>query len=169
MRLFIQIRDGQPYEHPIFEDNFREAFPHVDVDNLPLEFANFERVDRPGEDTYVRVFKTYRVSYEWVDGMVKDVWTLCPMTDEEKEAALDMRVTSLENRRQIAINYAQSKINIETDVGITVWTNYLNVLNVFTYQRQDAFEVSLPSPPKKDTNGEWVTNASSGSAPNVIG
>ena len=31
MRLFIQIRDGQPFEHPIIEDNFREAFPDIDI------------------------------------------------------------------------------------------------------------------------------------------
>ncbi len=47
MRLFIQIRDGQPYEHPIFEDNFIMAFPHIDVNNLPSEFALFERIENP--------------------------------------------------------------------------------------------------------------------------
>ena len=41
MELFIQIRNGQPFEHPIFGDNFRQAFPDVDVDNLPPEFARF--------------------------------------------------------------------------------------------------------------------------------
>jgi len=81
MRLFIQIRDGQPFEHPIFEDNFIQAFPHIDPDNLPPEFAPFERVENP------RVAGTYQVdevSYQWVDGVVKDVWTVREMTVEEK-------------------------------------------------------------------------------------
>ena len=44
MELYIQIRNGQPFEHPIFGDNFRQAFPGIDVDNLPPEFAVFQRV-----------------------------------------------------------------------------------------------------------------------------
>jgi hypothetical protein len=81
MRLFIQIRDGQPYEHPIFGDNFIQAFPHIDPDNLPPEFALFERIENP------RVANTYQVdevTYQWVGGIVKDVWTVREMTVEEK-------------------------------------------------------------------------------------
>jgi hypothetical protein len=52
MELFIRIKDGQPFEHPIFGDNFRDAFPDVDVDNLPPEFARFERVEPPVADVY---------------------------------------------------------------------------------------------------------------------
>ena len=52
MKLYIRIKDGQTFEHPIFEDNFREAFPDVDVDNLPDEFAHFERVAPPTLGVY---------------------------------------------------------------------------------------------------------------------
>ena len=44
MNLFIRIVDGQPFEHPIFEDNFKQAFPDVDLNNLPSEFLKFVRV-----------------------------------------------------------------------------------------------------------------------------
>ena len=44
MELFIQIRDGLPFGHPIYGDNFRQAFPDVDLENLPPEFARFERI-----------------------------------------------------------------------------------------------------------------------------
>ena len=81
MRLFIQIRDGQPYEHPIFEDNFIMAFPHIDVNNLPPAFALFERVAVPVD---IPEFKVPVVSYQWIDGVVKDVWTFRDMTAEEK-------------------------------------------------------------------------------------
>jgi len=80
MRLFIRIKDGQPFEHPIFEDNFVQAFPNVDLENLPEEFALFERVSMPQIGTY----DFYQgVTYEWDNGIVKDVHHVRPMTDEE--------------------------------------------------------------------------------------
>lgn len=81
MKLFIQIRDGKPYEHPILEDNFRMAFPDIDINNLPPEFANFERVECNIE---VGIYEVAEVSYQFVGGIVKDVWSKRPMTDEEK-------------------------------------------------------------------------------------
>ena len=81
MELFIQIKDGQPFEHPIFGDNFRLAFPDVDTDNLPAEFARFERVSCPS-----LVYATLNnpdPTYQWIDGIVKDVWDITPMTAEE--------------------------------------------------------------------------------------
>jgi hypothetical protein len=81
IELYIQIREGQIFEHPIFADNFRAAFPNVDTENLPDNFAKFVRVDPPVLDTY-EVYEG--VSYQWVDGVVKDVHTVRPMTDEER-------------------------------------------------------------------------------------
>lgn len=73
MRLFIQIRDGQPFEHPIIEDNFREAFPDIDPDNLPASFAPFERIAPPQiTDDQILLGPTY----EWVGDVVCDVWTV---------------------------------------------------------------------------------------------
>lgn len=81
MELFIRIIDGQPFEHPIMGENFREAFPHVDVGNLPPEFAKFERI----ELFNCGVYDVYEgVTYEWIDGIVKDVHHIRPMTDAEK-------------------------------------------------------------------------------------
>ena len=45
MRLFIQIKDGQPHEHPIMDWNMRAAFPDIDLDHLPDGFAQFIRVN----------------------------------------------------------------------------------------------------------------------------
>ena len=85
MELFIRIVNGQPFEHPILGDNFREAFPNVDTNNLPPEFARFERIPCP------QIAGTYEldvVSYQWVDGVVKDVWTMRAMTQEEQDAKI---------------------------------------------------------------------------------
>jgi hypothetical protein len=87
MELFIRIKDGQPFEHPIFGDNFREAFPDVDVDNLPPEFARFERVEPPALGAYE---SNLRVQYErGDDGVYRDVWYSDRMTDEEITAKQD--------------------------------------------------------------------------------
>lgn len=61
MELFIQVQNGQPFEHPILGDNFREAYPHIDVGNLPPEFARFTRVAMP----VIGVYQVYEgVTYE---------------------------------------------------------------------------------------------------------
>ena len=84
MELFIRIKDGQPFEHPIFGDNFRAAFPEVDVNNLPAEFARFQRVEPPVWGPYD---KNQRVQYErGVDGVYRDVWYCDKMTAAEVDA-----------------------------------------------------------------------------------
>ena len=85
MDLYIQIRDGQPYEHPIMGDNFAQAFPDIDTNNLPPEFAKFERIPEPKLGTFE---VNEGVSYQWDNGIVKDVWATRPMTDDEKAAKI---------------------------------------------------------------------------------
>jgi hypothetical protein len=86
MRLFIRLKDGQPFEHPIMEDNFRQAFPKVDLDNLPDWVAEFKRVERP----QIGVYEVCEgCIYAWVNGIVQDVWNVRPMTDAEKQAKID--------------------------------------------------------------------------------
>jgi hypothetical protein len=79
--LYIQIVDGQPHEHPIFANNFKDAFPDIDTENLPSNFAKFIRVKQPE----IGLFEVLEpVTYQWFDNVVKDVWTYRPMTDQEK-------------------------------------------------------------------------------------
>lgn len=85
MDLFIRIVDGQPIDHPIFGSNFREVFPEIDVNNLPPEFARFVRVPQPVLGPYE---KNQTVTYEWVDGVITDVWRCEQMTFEEKRAKI---------------------------------------------------------------------------------
>ena len=81
MEFFIRIKDGQPFEHPIIVDNFRESFPSVDTNNLPAEFARFMRV----QDPVVGVYEDYiGVTYELIDGVYKDVHHVVPMTEQQK-------------------------------------------------------------------------------------
>ena len=96
MNLYIRIKDGQPFEHPIFEDNFRQAFPDVDTNNLPSEFARFERVERPVLGQY-EVMASETSTYELVDGVYKDVWRKRDMTAEEREAKRQAAIQALQS------------------------------------------------------------------------
>jgi len=80
MKLFIRIKDGQPFEHPIMEDNFRQAFLNIDTNNLPAEFAKFVRVAPPALGPYE---KNQTVSYQLVGGVYTDVFACEQMTAEE--------------------------------------------------------------------------------------
>lgn len=86
MNLFIQVRDGKPFEHPIEEWNFVEAFPGVDLNNLPPSFARFVRVEQPVPAVYEVV---EGVSYEWDGPVVKDVWHVRQMTPDEIKTKQD--------------------------------------------------------------------------------
>jgi hypothetical protein len=80
MELFIRIKDGQPFEHPIMKDNFRQAFPDVDTNNLPAGFARFVRVQAPVVGAYE---KNQTVSYQLIDGAYTDVFSVEQMSAEE--------------------------------------------------------------------------------------
>ena len=88
MELFIQIdENGQAKEHPIMGDNFRQAFPHIDVNNLPSNFARFERVPAPTPSPYE---KNRNVSYQKrSDGVWTDVFVSEQLTQEEIVALQD--------------------------------------------------------------------------------
>lgn len=79
MELFIRIKDGQPFEHPILGSNFREAFPDIDTNNLPPEFMRFERQGSP-----LGVFEMFDKLPYFIDGNVVKDGVRRPMTPEEK-------------------------------------------------------------------------------------
>jgi hypothetical protein len=83
MNLYIRLKNGQPFEHPILEDNFRAAFPHVDLNNLPDWVAKFERIPQPTPGVY-EVYEG--VTYERDGDTFKDVHHVRAMTAEEKTA-----------------------------------------------------------------------------------
>jgi hypothetical protein len=108
MELFIRIVNGQPFEHPIFKENLLQAFSDVDVNNLPAEFARFERVAVPE----LGLYEVYEgVTYGLVDGVYKDVHHIRLMTDAEKEAKIALLETlvsapNIDATIQAAINSA---------------------------------------------------------------
>lgn len=86
MELFIRVKDGQPFEHPILGSNFRQAFPNEDTNNLPEWAARFKRIEQPSYGVY-EVYEG--ATYEWIDGLVQDVHHIREMTVQEKTAKQD--------------------------------------------------------------------------------
>jgi len=80
MNLYIQTQDGQPINHPAFEDNIIEAFGLI-----PENWEPFIRVVRHVPTMY-QVLEVEEPVYARVAGVWSDVWSLRDMTAEEKAA-----------------------------------------------------------------------------------
>jgi len=81
MELFIQIKNGQPFEHPILGDNFRQAFPNINTNNLPEWVARFVRGPAPA----IGVYEIYEgLTYEKRGEVYTDVHHIRQMSNEEK-------------------------------------------------------------------------------------
>ena len=81
MRLFIKVENGVAVDHPIQEDNFKQAFPTVDRENLPPNFANFIRREYPEHGIFEVADGP---TYEWNGEAFEDTYTIRAMTEEEK-------------------------------------------------------------------------------------
>ena len=92
MKLFIKIENGVPFEHPITENNFKQVFPDIDINNLPPEFAEFRRVERPPISQY-EVYED--TTYEKSGDVYIDVHHVRAMTPEER-ATTDAFIASVE-------------------------------------------------------------------------
>lgn len=77
--MFIRMVNGMPEGHPILPENFQQAFPDVDVNAFPEDFAPFVRVPSPIPKLYEVVDHEYSVA----DEVVTDSWTVRPMSEAE--------------------------------------------------------------------------------------
>lgn len=165
MELFIQMRDGQPYQHPILGNNFREAFPHIDVNNLPPEFARFERIEQPAPGVFEVV---EGVTYQLVNGVVKDVWVVRSMNTLEKQFKTDVLISDA--TKTIMLLKERATVNsttASTETEKTAWLEYIEVLNAWTLV--DVLQPNIPRPPRFAADGSVLTLNAEGRPPNVIG
>jgi hypothetical protein len=85
-RMYIQVRNGGPFEHPILEDNMRWIFPDFDPDNPPEGYEEFVRVPMPEPKPFeIHTMTAYE---KRSDGMWTDVHYVRPMVDHERTAVL---------------------------------------------------------------------------------
>lgn len=78
MKLYIETENGQPKNHPAFEDNLLQAFGAI-----PDHWVPFKRIEKPDLGAY-DVLEAEQPEYQLVDDVYKDVWSIRPMTNEEK-------------------------------------------------------------------------------------
>jgi hypothetical protein len=81
MELYIKLLNGKPTDHPICKENMETAYPRVDLENLPADWAKFERVAPPN----LSVYEVSECFYEWDGDVVKDVWYIHQMSEVEKQ------------------------------------------------------------------------------------
>lgn len=147
MNLFIELRDGAPYGHPIMEDNFKEVYPDIDTQNLPSNFAKFVRVPPPSN---VGIFEVEESTYQIVDGVVTDVWTIRPLEGEQYVTRLNMFRESIARLVEEEKRIAQEKIDGATDPAVkAAWVDYLAQLNswVLTTISENFNELGFPARP----------------------
>jgi hypothetical protein len=158
LELYIRIRDGQPFGNPIFADNFRDAFPGVDTENLPDTFAKFIRVDAPVPGTY-EVYEG--VTYQWVNDVVKDVHPVRPMTDEEraaKDAELaELAIQNANAMHQTRMDWCQTTADKTEDTAQKqLWLDCLAAHQAWVLESVDPTTPAFPIFPIKDEAGNWV-------------
>lgn len=166
MELFIEMREGLPYGHPILEENFREVYPDVDTQNLPSNFAKFVRTAPPSS---VGMFEVEESTYQVVGDVVTDVWTIRPLEGEQYAMRVDMLRRSLEDDVENQKTIAQEKIAEATDPAIkAAWEDYLAIMTAIVITDPVVQQYQMPMQPRVTENGLVYTTSSSGSAPNVI-
>lgn len=85
MNLYIKIKDGQPFEHPITEENLRYFYPDISSDNIPKDYALFCRLPQPNLLPYEVLCGC---EYVFKDGKYWDCWQTRSMTQAEKDEAV---------------------------------------------------------------------------------
>ena len=155
MKLFIKIIDGQPFEHPIVEENFVLAYPHIDVNNLPSDFAHFERVEFDENSLSLDVYESPYTQYEWVGNVVKDVWYKRPMSAEQianvnKEFVKDKE----HNKTRRLIKWNAVLTELTDDASKQVVQNYIDILTAYVIS--DAPLADLPLAPLKNDDGTYT-------------
>jgi len=163
MDLFIKLQNGQPHEHPIMADNFAAAFPEIDTNNLPPEFAKFKRVTAP---ILTDTFETNDHSYQWVDGVVQDVWVTRDMNDSERQNRTELERRTLLNIVIQAKTDAEFQMAQAAEQDKPIFQEYIDYINALVIV---PFETRVPMIPYKMPDGSWVSIFNNGSAPDVIG
>ena len=165
MELFIKIKDGQPFEHPIMGDNFRQAFPDIDTDNLPPEFASFVRVPCPND---AGIYQVYDTSYSWSGQVVQDTWTLRDLTLEEREEKTQLLLMNIRSSLESLKAPAQAMFEVANEAQKQALQDFCNELDAWAYS--DPINLPLPPlPPEVAELNRIVNESRSQGSTSVIG
>jgi hypothetical protein len=159
--LFIRVKDGVPVGYPILGSNFRDAFPDIDVNNLPPTFARYQRTLYPSEIGFYQVAVNILV---WNDGVVNESWSVRDMTQEEKDIKDSMYKSQLLQTLLNLKSNALIEMSASTDANfVSAMQNYINNLNLLIADIDNINIVAVPWPfkPYYDViTGNLITNES---------
>ena len=163
MNLYIQIKNSQPFEHPIFEDNILAAFPDVDINNLPPEFARFRRISMEecgltNDDPLKKIVITgYRLAN---DDFWEDVWEIVDRNENEIEAyqqnqsakflaIANVRIGILKNKAQ------EIYASLTDESEKQAWDTYFSIMS---FEDPVSHDITIPKFPIKNEEGKYVPN-----------
>jgi len=150
------MQDGQPWQHPLLEDNVLQAWPGIDLNNLPANLARFRRHQQPGPDVMpVGNFQVPICTYELAsDGVYEDTWTVREMDDDEKRVTTKARKKSVAEQLESLKLFATDRIENTTGDVQNAWQTYSNLLN--SLDTSDPFNVAWPMMPRVDEDGDLI-------------
>ena len=156
MNLYIQMQDEKPWQHPLLEDNVLQAWPGIDLNNLPSNLARFRRHRQPDANVLpVGDFQVPVCSYELApDGVYEDTWTVREMSDDERRVTTKARKNSVAADLVVLKEMATSRIETTTGDVQNAWQNCLNLLNLL--DTSDPFNVAWPLLPRVDEDGDLI-------------
>lgn len=163
-KLFIKIKDGQPFEHPMTLESIKYIIPSFDPDNLPEGFAVFE--DTPFERNPVP-FEIDYYEYIFSGAVVKRHWKKRSMTAEERAVYLQDLSDQAHRDRDANLAIALEELALTLEEHKWHWEKHIEALNA--WELIDPLRPNIPSSPYRLPDGSVSSNYVQGSAPNVIG
>ena len=149
--LYIQIRDGKPYQHPIAEENMQAAFSDIDLNNLPKDmFAKFIRVPMPEVGDFEVVDNT---TYEWDGDVVKDVHHVRPMNDEERaEKTRRLEEYAIMSQNLMIERATDFSQNAASEEDRAAWAKYLEEIKAWRLEGVSPITPPFPDMPTPPTS-----------------
>lgn len=146
MKLYIQVENGQPVNHPAVEENLLQAFGKI-----PENWEPFERLEPKPLGVYD---KGVTVSYEKIGGVWTDVFTFEKMTQEE--------ITAKQEATKAAWAAGANYKSWIFDQSICEYIPTIPMPqdgNQYVWRESDESWVLLPEPP---AGSGWVFNIETG-------
>lgn len=109
MKLYIQVKDGNPIKHPAFEENLLQAFG-----SIPDDWEPFVRKEKPRLAFYQFIEQTTS-TYAKVDGVWTDIWIIKEIPEDEK-ISLQNEVKNAWETRPYADNFTAWVYNERANV-----------------------------------------------------
>ena len=146
--LWIRLFDGRPLNNPVTETNLLHAFGKVPADYVP-----FLRVEC---DAIAGIFQDVSCSYQNIDGVWRDVWTVIDRPADEIASIKQSIEAATEERRAKRLAIIQEKIDTESDANaLSLWQSCRDLTQAWKIETYDPLSPGFPKYPKQDEQGVW--------------